>query len=123
MKKEKMISLAGCVILILCTFLPYATAELLGMKESVTLIEGGDGIFFIILAALALVFTFLDKKIIVLIASALTVLITIVEISAFSKQIDANIYGSMIHRSVGFFLMIIGTIVLVVGAILDKKNN
>lgn len=93
------------------------------MKQSVSLIQGGDGIFFIILAAVALVFTLLNKKLPVLIASALSVLLVIIEIVSFSKQVDANYYGSLIHRSVGFFLMIIGAVVLLAGAVMNKKND
>ena len=122
---KKIISLVGSALLILCAFLPYATVDFMGMSESTSLIEGGDGYFFIILAAIALVFVLLNKKIPVLIASILALALMIFEVVDYADKIGGSGLDSYINKGAGYFLMIAGAVVLFIGAIIGmiKKQD
>ena len=124
--KEKAIILAGYAILIICTFLPYIKVEFLGQSVSSPLIGAdgqiGDGILFIIIAVVGILFTLMDKMGVVLVSTGLAAILTIVEIVNFSKHVNGDVIGSMYQRGIGFYMMIIGAVVTVVGLVLERKN-
>lgn len=122
---KKIISIVGSALLIICAFLPYATVDFLGVSESTSLIEGGDGYFFIGLAVIALVFVLLNKRIPVLIASILSLALMIFEVVDYADKIGGSGLDDYIQKGPGYFLMIAGAIVLFIGAIMGmiKKQD
>lgn len=116
------ISLGGCLITLICVFLPYASVTIFGMTESTSLISGGDGWFFLILAIAVAAANVFSLTVPNLGLSIVTALLTIFEIIDFSK----NSLG-IIERSVGFYFMIIGAVAMLAGAILlfiqQRKSN
>lgn len=128
------------VLLALSTVLPYVK-----VKESLSWVTGtesisllyvdgqlGDGIFFLLLAILIIVFSCLKKKIPVLICSVLTVFLYIFEIMQFKKQYD-DVLGFKIDiwdymtKGAGYHLLGISAILLLVLSIVYfvtyKKEN
>ena len=62
MKKTNWLAVASSVLMILGVFLPFATASVLGVTSSQTLIDGGDGWFFLGIAIIAIILGLLGKK-------------------------------------------------------------
>ena len=60
-KNKKWIGIAGCALVIIGCFLPFAKASLLGISQSASLMDGGDGWFFLVAAAVAGVLILLNK--------------------------------------------------------------
>ncbi len=85
-KNKKWIGIAGCALVIIGCFLPFAKASLLGFSQSARLMDGRDGWFFLIAAAAAGVLIFLDKYKFSLIPSAIGVILNIYEIFNVSSS-------------------------------------
>lgn len=125
--KPNIIGIVAGVLAILCTFLPYVKASFLGLSESESLIGGGDGVFFIILGILAIVFSVLNKEKIFIGVAVATCLLTIFEIVDFNNQVDENILGDIIEKGFGYYLMIIAAIVMAAAVpawkVINKNKN
>lgn len=119
-RRPNIIGIVAGICAILCTFLTYAKASLWGVESTQTLIKGGDGVFFIILGVLVIIFALFDMEIGVLIVGILTSILTIFEVYDFSDKVNDNIFGDVIERGIGFYLMIIAAIVMVLAGPLWK---
>ncbi len=85
-KNKKWIGIAGCALVIIGCFLPFAKASLLGISQSASLMDGGDGWFFLVAAAVAGVLILLNKYKFSLIPLAIGVILNIYEISHVSSE-------------------------------------
>ena len=116
----------GAVIGLIAVFLPIMQAELLGFKESASYIGNEStrvfGIISLVLLAVSLLFVLLRLKVPAIIFSTLnlvyTVLICVVTVIAMND----DGYG-LVKPAIGFYLLIVGAVVLFVGSILTKKNK
>ena len=123
--KGNIVTLAGVVILLIATFLPFASNELTG--QSVSLFQGGDGKILLVLLILTVVFMVINKKKLLYGFSGATVGLGIFEFFNTKKQIDEmGMWGGLIKLGVGYYLIIAGAIVVAAGVVLnalaDKKN-
>lgn len=105
--------LVAGVLMIVSTLLPYVSV--FGFSISLLLADGStvaDGIFFVILAALCIVFALMDKAIPMLAASAAAVILWIYEMSQMSQ------FGALVSKGAGYYLLAVSAIALLVLSIL-----
>ena len=85
-QNRKWIGIAGCALVIIGCFLPFAKASVFGFSTSASLMDGGDGWFLLIAAAVAGVLIYLNKYKYSLVPSAIGVIINIYEISHVTSE-------------------------------------
>lgn len=122
-KKVNWLAVASSALMILCIFLPFATANVLGVTSSQTLIDGGDGWFFLGVAVIAIILGLLGKNTGVLVMGIIAVLLTIVEVNDLSNIVQENEFGYLLERDSGFYLMILSTIGLIIAGIYGKMTS
>ena len=104
--------------------LPFATASVLGVTSSQTLIDGGDGWFlFGYLQLLQFDFGIVRKNTGVLAMGIIAVLLIIFEINDLSKIAQKNEFGYLLERGSGFYLMLLSTIGLTIAGIYGKMTS
>lgn len=120
MKKSNLVALISSALMIIMTFLPYATVEVFGMSESATLIDG-DGIFFIIIALCGIAAGLAGEKKWILgvgIAGCALALFEVIDFADASSQLGAA--SDMLSRGIGFYLMIVSAAGLVAAPFVEK---
>ena len=122
-KKTNWLAVASSVLMILGVFLPFATASVLGVTSSQTLIDGGDGWFFLGIAIIAIILGLLGKNTGVLAMGIIAVLLIIFEINDLSKIAQENEFGYLLERGSGFYLMLLSTIGLTIAGIYGKMTS
>ncbi len=125
----KILCIFACFIIGISVILPYFSVSGLGITVSKNLMDGRDGIFVIIIAAVALVFSILGKY-------AITIFLGMASFGLFffenntvttnlGKEIDA-LARSMIQSNLGYYCLLIGSIALIVfsifGLIMKKSK-
>lgn len=125
----KLLCICASLIIGISVILPYFSVSGLGVTVSKNLMDGRDGIFIIIVAAAALVFSLLGKY-------AITVFLGMSSFGLFflenntvttnlGKEIDA-LARSMIQNNLGYYCLLIGSIALIVfsvfGLIIKKSK-
>lgn len=108
----KLIEIIGALLQVIGCFVPIYTINFFGMKKDVLYIEG-DGIIVCVCAFAAVVLTIISKQIISLVPSIISLFI--VGHTMFAVSDLSEIGGSM---GSGFLFLVIGCILLTVGAIL-----
>lgn len=117
--KMNYIALAGCALIFLACFLPFASVSMFTISQSVSLMDSGkDGIVFIALTIVCIVLVFLKKDTLALIAGIITGGLGLYEIMSVKSQLGA--YVSYVNMGAGYYLLLIGSIVLLAGVILKK---
>ena len=121
-KKANLIAIVSSVIMFIMTFLPYATLEFMGMSESITLTtDGGDGIFFIIIALLGLFLGLLGNKKGLIVVGIIACALTLFEVIDFANIADEmGAYSDMLSRGIGFWLMILSSAGLLASPFVEK---
>ena len=109
--------------MILGVFLPFATASVLGVTSSQTLIDGGDGWFFFGYCNYCNYFGIVRKNTGVLAMGIIAVLLIIFEINDLSKIAQENEFGYLLERGSGFYLMLLSTIGLTIAGIYGKMTS
>ena len=116
--------IVASVLVILAALIPYAKISMFGQSLSISLmgVEGemGDGIIYIALGILAIVFAFMNKKIPVLVVGIVAFLMCCYEmISMNSLYEEMGMFAGMITKGPGFYLMIVATVGLLALSILN----
>lgn len=100
----------GCVIVIFACFLPYINNK----KENMTLMEGTDGLFFLMLSVVMYIFIWFGQEKITGILEIVLTYLCVYEVTHAIK------YALKIQRldvlKPGFWLLLIGAVVLFIGA-------
>lgn len=122
-KKTNWLAVASSVLMILGVFLPFATASVFGVTSSQTLIDGGDGWFFLGIAIIAIILGLLGKNTGVLAMGIIAVLLIIFEINDLSKIAQENEFGYLLERGSGFYLTLLSTIGLTIAGIYGKMTS
>ena len=124
-KKPNYIAMGGAAALALGAFLPFVSISFFGMKNSVSLIDGGDGILFIILAVIVAALSMFGKNIGVTVTGILSVALALFEANHI-KNNDSE-YAALINREAGYYLLILGAIVIlgagIYGIISNRKKK
>ncbi len=122
-RKPNFIAVGGAAALALGAFLPFASISFFGMKNSISLIDGGDGVFFIILAVIAAALSMFGKNIGVTVTGILSAALALFEADNI-KNNDSE-YAALINKEVGYYLLILGAIVILgagIYGIISKKK-
>ena len=111
----RLVIIISSAVMMISTILPYARVELFGQGYTFNflIIEGqfGDGIFFVVLGTLAILFAAIQKKIPLLITAILLLLIFIYELV---HALDVkNTYGDVLHFKIGFYLVRIASLTVI----------
>ena len=119
-KNAKWIGVAGCALMIIGCFLPFATVSLLGVSETISLFKAGTlGIILIIAAIISGVIMLVTKKPkLSLITTIISALLVILNISS------AKSYSSMMKYGIGLYVVIIGLVIaIVIPFFMSKKEK
>ena len=117
----------GCLIVILSVFVPYISLNFLGIKENISLIYYEkiltSGVIFLVLAALIAVFNAIKNEVASVACAIVLIRFTFKETSNAINLMKE--YGSLCSYGAGFYLLLIGTILLlgstIYALILEKK--
>ena len=119
-----LLSILTAVLSIIATFLPFITISFFGTTFQKSYFDG-DGKIIVIIAIIAIIFSFLKKKTAVIICAIINLSILIYDtfnITSFAGQNEAanEIVSSMIIKGPGYYLLYIASIGLVVAGIYNK---
>lgn len=109
-KKQKYPNIIGMIAgigTILCAFLTFAKASVLGIEDTQTLMDIEDGKCFVVLGVLAIIFALLDMEILLMIAGIVNFSFAIYEVSDFDNKIYNSIIGNFVDKGAGYYLMIV----------------
>ncbi|MDY6071475.1 MAG: hypothetical protein ACLUF5_04105 [Clostridia bacterium] len=114
----KWIGLAGCALMIIGCFLPFATVSILGLSETIALSgTGALGIILIITAIISGIVMLTKKSKLSLITTIIYALFVVLNIANASEYGDAFSYG------IGLYVVIIGVIIAVVMPFFKSKQD
>ena len=120
----------ACLIIGVSIFLPYFSVSGLGVTVSKSLRDGNSWIYLLIISAVALVFSILGKFLPVFFLGIASIVLFFIENNSITtnlgKEIDA-LARALIQNSMGYYCLLIGSIALIVFAVLGlaglgKKN-
>ena len=118
-KQNNVVGIVSCLLIILGCLLPFASVSVFGYSQSVSLLgDGKDGIIFLIASIITIVMILIKKDLLALIAGLITGGLGIYEIVYTNDQLGS--YSSMVDKGMGYYLLLIGAIVLIV-SVLAKK--
>ena len=126
-KKNKLyIGLAGCALMLIAVFLPYATVSVFGFKQSVSYVEGWEGKAILALSVASGLLLWFKKEKFLLISTGLILLIDLYGI--FNLKAQLKEFGSLVNSSLGIspWLVIIGVVAaagVVVFQMLEEKGK
>lgn len=114
----KWIGLAGCALMIIGCFLPFATVSILGLSETIALSgTGALGIILIITAIISGIVMLTKKSKLSLITTIIYALFVVLNIANASEYGDAFSYG------IRLYVVIIGVIIAVVMPFFKSKQD
>lgn len=128
--KMNMIGIIAGAVVALATFLPFVSVSVFGTSISQSLMDGGDGIIYLIVAAVAIVCAALGFNIVVIITGMISLILFFIENSSL-KDVTSDSYlgelaSSLIQKGAGYYLILIGSIALIVAGvmgIMQKKRK
>lgn len=121
--KTNWLAVVCSILTILCIFLPFVTMSTYGITAVQTLIDGGDGYFFLVLAIISIIFSLKGKDTGVSVVSVLVCVLAVIEIYDTSTFISESDFGTLIERGSGFYVMILSSIGLVISGFYRKMVN
>lgn len=124
-KNSKYIGIAGCVLMLLGCFLPFAkvTVSLFGysQSQSVKFIDG-DGVFVLIAAIVAGVLIYLNKHKLSLIPTAIGAAVTIYDMINVKSVVGDTMGLGKVGFGFGAWIIIIGAVVAAACAVFELKK-
>ena len=122
-KKNKFyIGLAGCALILIATFLPYATVSIFGLKQSVAYIEGWEGKLILALSITSGLLLWFKKEKYSLISTGLILLINLYGMI----NLKSKGFGSLVNLGIAPWLILIGVVAaagVVVFQILEEQGK
>ena len=102
-------------------FVPLYTASAFGYSESVTLFQRNADWILIGSFALAVIASCINiekpKPLLMELFTFCAIGIFIYDCSGVEKRIDSNEFSGLVHRSVGWYLIVVGAVLAVIGAL------
>lgn len=115
------LGIAGCVLVLLSTFLPFVSVKLWGYAESISLIEKADGKIFLAAAIIGVVLCFVNKPIIPianLVYSCILALLSLYETGNTDSAVEElGVWSGAVSRGAGYYLLILGAIIYLAAGI------
>lgn len=131
LKNTKILGIVGNALLLIGTFLPMFVVSFLGLSQSVSFIQGADGVIVALLSIASLLIIFADKlsskvpffekltnQKLTLVTTAISAILLIIAVSSVSKS-----YGSLTSFGFGFYVMILGLVGAIAYPFLYKGEN
>ena len=115
-KKANIVAIISAALLAIAMFLPYVSIDDSFVSVSKALIDG-DGVLFLIVAAIGMIGALVKKNGIVIFSGVLACLLSIVEIVVFAR----NEYREFFTRGAGFYMMIIASASLLISGFIKRK--
>lgn len=109
--------LIGAVAMIIASFLPFVSISFFGSTASRSLFDGGDGWFFMGVAVIVIVLTFLKLWVPQLVFAAIGFMLMIYECIDASDALDSAGIGD---KGLGYYLLVISALAMLGGAIAKK---
>ncbi|MBO5460726.1 MAG: zinc-ribbon domain-containing protein [Ruminococcus sp.] len=103
----------GCILGIVSLFTTYATASLLGISESVSLMDTDDGIIFLVIIAIVAVISLFKLNIVCIIGSLFTIFFVNMEY----QNVSDSYYSGMVEFGMGNTLLWVGAILMLLGSV------
>ena len=123
--KPNLIAIAAGVMIAIAVFLPFVKVELFGYEVAGSLMDGTDGVIFLAVAAIGMLFALLGINIAVAITGAVSIVLFLIENSALKDDLYA-IASKLAVRMTGYYLLLAGCIVMLlsglVGMLLKKRR-
>ncbi len=120
-------ALIGFVIIAISVFLPYMKVSFWGMSESVKLIDGSDGKIILVVAIVGAVLAYLKNNKGTTICAGACLAVLLLEEINFASEAKESGMGALvkdtISRQFGFYLLLVGSIFVLVNGILRIKKN
>lgn len=118
-KQNNVVGIVACFLIIIGCLLPFASVSMLGYSQSVSLLsDGKDGIIFLVAALVTIALILIKKDLLSLIAGIITGGLGVYEIIYTNSQLGD--YSSMVNKGMGYYLLLIGAIVLIASVVLKK---
>lgn len=99
----------GCVLVVIASFMPYVHSD----QKTMSLMEGTDGIFFLIFTVLIFIFIAFNKEKIVGILGLVMVYFGVYELLHTYGIMSRT--GQVVTLKAGYFVLLAGTVVLLAG--------
>ena len=118
--------IVASVAILLSAFLPYVSVSFLGSTMSICLMDSYLGYLFIVLASVGVLFSLIGFNIILIIDGvASTVIFFVVNSNLGGSDDDAlsQLAASMLQKSVGYYLLLLGSIGLIAAGIYGWYNT
>lgn len=115
----------AALIIAVSVFLPYVSMTLWGTKINVTLFKGGkgDGVIFLILAIIALLFALCRANLGVVLFGIICSGLAIFEGMNLSRSLGSGYTSSFVTRDIGYYLLYFGSFALLVAGIVDNVRK
>ena len=124
-KKNKLyIGLAGCALMLIAVFLPFATVKFFGLEQSVSFVEGWEGKFILALSVVSGLLLWFKKEKYSLISTGIIFLLDIYAMINLKSQLKG--FSSLAHLGIGPWFILIGVVAaagVVVLQILEEKGK
>lgn len=102
-------AIISAIVMAGSTILPYGKVSVWGFSSSVSLMDGGDGWFFLVLGVFALLMAALNKNVGVVVFGVISVGLAIFEMADFADK-RASEYGVFLDKGIGYYGMIVGAV-------------
>ena len=123
--KPNLLAVIAGVLICISVFLPFVKVELFGVAVDGSLMDGTDGVIFIVVAAIGMLFAVLGINLAVAITGAVTVVLFLIENSALNDDLYAMASQLAVKMS-GYYLLLAGCIAMLiaglVGMVLKKRK-
>lgn len=107
--------IAGCLLILISTFLTFVSVKLWTYTQSVSLMDGGDGKIFLVAAIIGVVLCFINKPIIPIINlaySCILALMSLYEVGNTDSAVgELGALSGALSRGAGYYLLILGAVV------------
>ena len=114
------ITIAGCALVLIGCFLPFANVSVLGFSQAVKYIDG-DGVIVLIAIIVSAVLVFLKKEKISLISTGIATIVTLYDAINVSHVTGSSSLGG-VSLGIGFWIILIGLIIAIVLPLLPKNK-
>lgn len=114
------ITIAGCALVLIGCFLPFAKVSVLGFSQAVNYIDG-DGVIVLIAIIVSAVLVFLKKEKISLISTGIATIVTLYDAINVSHVTGSSSLGG-VSLGIGFWIILIGLIIAIVLPLLPKNK-
>ena len=114
------ITIAGCALVLIGCFLPFAKVSVLGFSQAVNYIDG-DGVIVLIAIIISAVLVFLKKEKISLISTGIATIVTLYDAINVSHVTGSSSLGG-VSLGIGFWIILIGLIIAIVLPLLPKNK-